>query len=1634
MKNKIIFVLSFFIIISLFFSKNVYADMSIFPSTKEEYKKSVNQSILMNDTTEFTFCGKDGYAEIDIKSIKNTIESETDLVTNKDDGVVYISTENGFILKVDDIKAPVPKETVLCEFPDLRFTDIAVDENKVVYVTTRFELYTLDVETCELTLVPDIHSDYRANALSFDTDGNLYYGGSGDGATLVYRYDQNEASEAYVWHDFGEGTAAGDFVILNGKMYVAWRLNNNNSGVHLYEVEVDSDFNYVSHVDLGALDSSTFGLASENGELYGIASHNMYKISLSPFSENQVFWNGTSSVHGQWWGAAGLHEAQNLNISIYESIDDLTNEENELPDDWINTEVDEQVLHVRVEDEETGDFEIKEITIIIVEAPNPGEDTVIDVCSDDSIDLFSELGALAETVGVWTDPNGDVFGTNHTVSFNPLTNLFGEYTYTITTLHCKESAVINVRNTIDFNTGLPNSITLCSQEKSINLFDVLEGNPDVDGVWRDPNGAFFGSDDQGKLDPSVSGVLSGDYEYVLFSAECNIEVSTKVNVTIESLPVAAMENITICEGGGVQNLLNLISTVVSPDGSWLAPDGTTLGNNDQGEFDPSKDAAGEYSYIEKDACGPQLVVTVVLGLQISSGTSSSVNLCVTDNAINLFDELGGSPDSGGVWTDPNGIPYGTDEQGRLDPSISGVLSGNYTYTVSTTACPIPSETIIKVLINETPNLGIDASLTICTGGAIFNLFDELGGTPDIGGIWKDPNGAEYGNDHLGIFDPSLTTNKYGVYSYSISTDFCEEVFSTVEVTLGDAPNSGTTTNLELCTTNSVINLFDELGDSPDSGGVWTDPNGTTFGTNDQGSLDPSAVGVLSGDYTYTISTSSCPDPVSTIVKVDISEAPNLGTDASLTICTGGAIFNLFNELGGTPDTGGIWKDPNGVVYGNDHLGFFDPSLTTNEYGVYSYSISTNFCEEVFSTVEVTLGDAPNSGTTTNVELCTTDNAVNLFDELGGSPDSGGVWTDPNGVIFGTNDQGSIDPSVVGVLSGEYTYTISTNTCPDPSSTIVKVDVIQAPNMGIDASLTVCTSGATFNLFDELGGTPDIGGIWKDPNGVVYGNDHLGSFNPSLATNEYGAYSYSISTNFCEEVFSTVEVTLGDAPNSGTTTNVELCTTDNAVNLFDELGGSPDSGGVWTDPNGVIFGTNDQGSIDPSVVGVLSGEYTYTVSTSTCPDPSSTIVKVDIATTPEIALVDQTISENLSTYDISFVTNGTWNISVSPNVGQIDIPNSKITEIPYGTDVIITAENPFNTSCFGHLFVETPVFVCPIIEVPTNPSNETICYGNTIPELSVQVNIQEGESANWYNEVGELVLLNSTTFTPNENDIIPGDYTFFVERVNSSGLCFSEEIPVYLSVKEIPQITLVAEGTICVETDGTILSGSEAYIDSTLPNDGSYIFEWKLNGQIITEQTEATITVFEPGDYQLSYTNSEVDSCSNTVSASIQAFSVPEKLDLELSAGIFSDNNNLIATVTGGTGNFEYSLDGGEYQESNIFRNISLGEHTVTAIDIDGCGEPITGTKFVMGFPAFFTPNGDNIHDTWNVSIDNSDTTFDMNIFIYDRFGKLVKQIFSYEEGWDGTHEGKNMPSDDYWFIVTINNTSETYSSHFTLLR
>ncbi|WP_188362110.1 T9SS type B sorting domain-containing protein, partial [Flavobacterium orientale] len=144
---------------------------------------------------------------------------------------------------------------------------------------------------------------------------------------------------------------------------------------------------------------------------------------------------------------------------------------------------------------------------------------------------------------------------------------------------------------------------------------------------------------------------------------------------------------------------------------------------------------------------------------------------------------------------------------------------------------------------------------------------------------------------------------------------------------------------------------------------------------------------------------------------------------------------------------------------------------------------------------------------------------------------------------------------------------------------------------------------------------------------------------------------------------------------------------------------------------------------------------------------------------------------------------------------------------------------------------------------------------------------------------------------------------------------------------------------------------------------------------------------------------------------------------------------ITVNVTGGLGDYEYQLDNGPFQDSNVFTDVSAGSHTITVRDKnDGGCDTVIIIKTAINYPLFFTPNGDGYNDTWNI-IGLGDQPF-AKIYIFDRYGKLLKQISPTSNGWDGTFNGQPLPSTDYWFTVTYEEDAQMkeFKAHFSLKR
>ena len=123
------------------------------------------------------------------------------------------------------------------------------------------------------------------------------------------------------------------------------------------------------------------------------------------------------------------------------------------------------------------------------------------------------------------------------------------------------------------------------------------------------------------------------------------------------------------------------------------------------------------------------------------------------------------------------------------------------------------------------------------------------------------------------------------------------------------------------------------------------------------------------------------------------------------------------------------------------------------------------------------------------------------------------------------------------------------------------------------------------------------------------------------------------------------------------------------------------------------------------------------------------------------------------------------------------------------------------------------------------------------------------------------------------------------------------------------------------------------------------------------------------------------------------------------------------------------------QTSNIFTNVNPGSHIVKVTDCNGCSN-LSTTISVIGYPTYFTPNGDGFNDFWNIiGLESQPSS---KIYIFDRYGKLLKQISSKSLGWDGTYNGALLPASDYWFTIEyiepLTTDLKVFKSHFSLKR
>ncbi len=200
----------------------------------------------------------------------------------------------------------------------------------------------------------------------------------------------------------------------------------------------------------------------------------------------------------------------------------------------------------------------------------------------------------------------------------------------------------------------------------------------------------------------------------------------------------------------------------------------------------------------------------------------------------------------------------------------------------------------------------------------------------------------------------------------------------------------------------------------------------------------------------------------------------------------------------------------------------------------------------------------------------------------------------------------------------------------------------------------------------------------------------------------------------------------------------------------------------------------------------------------------------------------------------------------------------------------------------------------------------------------------------------------------------------------------------------------------------------------------------------TGEATRIITVNEAGIYTVDIIDENqvpFISCSRTKTFVINASDIATIVNIQIED--WSLNNNIISVFVDGLGDYEFSLDNITYQDSNIFTGLSPDAYTVYIRDKNDCGI-VSEDVFLLYYPKFFTPNGDEYNPFWQII--NGSTELDLEVLIFDRYGKLIAEFTTGSIGWDGSHNGQDMPATDYWFAVKRPSNGKTYTGHFTLRR
>lgn len=437
-----------------------------------------------------------------------------------------------------------------------------------------------------------------------------------------------------------------------------------------------------------------------------------------------------------------------------------------------------------------------------------------------------------------------------------------------------------------------------------------------------------------------------------------------------------------------------------------------------------------------------------LSPEISCNYSSNTTTWLGQTGIGSGGPYNGTLDNQGIWgtafnADIPVLPYQTfallitnpSPQGGyfldLEPSSAGYEDDNLPYIDSVVVVPCPTPTLTVYFSEPIRCNTINTADFTITGGPPITVTSAAGVGCSASSLFTQA-----------VVLTLSTPIAGGVYNANVVStirDLCGNnvpLNSPFSFTLNPPAIAGT--DFSTCALNTNLDATLIASGS----GLWTQISSSTGGTTifDDVNLESTGITVSQfGVYVYqwTVTNGTCVS--SDQVQITFTAGASAGGNGTISFCSNSATQSLFANLTGSPTGGGTWSGPSVLAGGAS--GNYNPLI--NVPGVYTYTITgTGGCPNATATITVAENALPNAGISATIQRCASDNSLNLFSSLSGSPQTTGTWSGPS--VLGGGHLGTFLPGVS--LPGVYSYNVSgISPCPNASSTIT-VTIVASPNL------------------------------------------------------------------------------------------------------------------------------------------------------------------------------------------------------------------------------------------------------------------------------------------------------------------------------------------------------------------------------------------------------------------------------------------------------------------------------------------------------------------------------------------------------------------------------------------------------------